>query len=155
MRSATHEVAKQEERVGGTLCQSPHQIRVPLGPKRRGHENLEATPDEVELELRAHAVEELELEAVVADPVLLGEPDSPLEQPLVVRRDRPIAGTRERSLEEAHVRRVDVRLARVGDLGRLEVGALDEPEVRGEREQRLEIAFAAVENRTCATQRRR
>ena len=61
---------------------------------RRGHENLEATPHELELELRTYAVEELELETVAAVPVLIGKPDRVLDQPLVVRRDRRIAGTR-------------------------------------------------------------
>ena len=39
----------------------------------------------------------------------------------------------EHPLQQSRVRRVDVRLARVGDRLRLEVGALDEPEVRRER----------------------
>jgi hypothetical protein len=49
----------------------------------------------------------------------------------------------QRRLQQPDVRGVDVALARVGDLRRLEVGALDEAEVRGEREQRREIVLGA------------
>src|SRR5581483_5922392 len=69
------------------------------------------------------------------------------DQRLVVRRDRGEAAAGERRLEQPRVRGVDVRLGRVRDLGRLEVGALDEAEVRGEREQRGEVVLAPVEVR--------
>ena len=54
---------------------------------------------------------------------------------------KPVA--RERALEQPDVRRVDVALLRVRDLGRLEVRALDETKVRRERQQRREVGLAA------------
>ena len=68
-----------------------------------------------------------------------------LDQRLVVRRDRGEASGRERALDQPRVGRVDVLLLGVRDRLRLEVGALDEAEVRLELEQRLEIGRRAVE----------
>src|SRR5512133_4292848 len=64
-----------------------------------------------------------------------------------MRGDRGEAGGAERRLQQPDIRGVDVALARVGDLGRLEVGALDEAQVRGEREQRREIVLGPEEVR--------
>ena len=94
-----------------------------------------------------HAVEHLELEPVAVDPVAVGEPDRVVDQPLVVRRDRDVGAARERPLEQPPVGGVDVGLLRVGDVGRLEVGALHEAQVRCEREQRLEVVRRPVEVR--------
>ncbi len=57
----------------GPLAEPAHEVRVPLRPVRRRDEHLVAARGEVELELRPHAVEHLELEPVAADAVLLGE----------------------------------------------------------------------------------
>jgi len=71
----------------------------------------------------------------------LGERDRVLDQRLVVGCDRGEAVGAERRLQQPDVRGVDVALARVGDLRRLEVGALDEAQVGREREQRREVAL--------------
>ena len=59
-------------------------------------------------------------------------------------RDRDVRAGVERALEQPPVGGVDVGLLGIGDLGRLEVGALDDAQVRREREQRLEVVRRAV-----------
>src|SRR5581483_7914442 len=82
--SAPDDGAHEEEQVRGALGEPPHQVRVPLGPVRRRDEHAVAAAHEGELELRADAVEHLELEPVAADLLALGEADRVLDQPLVV-----------------------------------------------------------------------
>ena len=73
--------------------------------------------------------------------------DRVVDQRLVVGRDRREATGRERALDQARVGGVDVALLRVRDLLGLEVGALDEAQVRLEGEQLLEVGRRAVEVR--------
>src|SRR5439155_26306762 len=82
--------AKKEDQVRRALAEPAHQVRIPLGPERRRDEHLEPASDEVELQLRAHAVEQLELEALAWEIVFCREPDRVLDQRLVVRRDRSV-----------------------------------------------------------------
>ena len=70
-----------------------------------------------------------------------------IDELLVVGGDRCVAGTAERALDEADVRGVHVRLLRIGDLRRLEVGALDEAQVRLEGKERLKVVLGPVEIR--------
>jgi hypothetical protein len=129
----------------GSLAEATHQIRVPLGPVRRRDEHVVATTNEIELEARPYAVEHLKFEAAAVDVVLLGEADRVLDQRLVVRRDRGVRRAREHALEQPRVARVDVCLPRVRDRLRLEVGAFDEPQVRLERQEALEVGGSPVE----------
>src|SRR5262245_52098086 len=58
----------EEQHVRRPLGEPPHQVRVPVRPERRGDEHPAAPADEVLLQLRADAVEHLQLHPVVADP---------------------------------------------------------------------------------------
>src|SRR5579871_516712 len=86
--SAADEIAQEEEHVRGPLGEPAHEVAVPVRTVRSRDENRVAATDEVELELRADAVEHLELEALLRDLVLARERDRVLDQLLVVRRDR-------------------------------------------------------------------
>src|SRR5439155_26818565 len=98
---APNQVLEEEERIRRPLRQAAHQIPIPIGPERRRDEHSESAADEVELELRTHAVEHLELEPVALHPLALDEPDRMLDQPLVVRRDGSKAAVAQRPLDEA------------------------------------------------------
>ena len=69
-------------------------------------------PHEVELKLRTHAVEHLELVAIGGDAVLRDELERTLDQALVVSSDCHVLTAREHSVEQVRVRIVDVRLPR-------------------------------------------
>src|SRR4029077_6806985 len=52
------------EEGGGALGEPPHQVRVPVGPVRGGDQHAVTLSDELELELRPHAIQHLELHPV-------------------------------------------------------------------------------------------
>ena len=70
-----------------------------------------------------------------------------LDQTLVVRRHRGVSPARERRLQQPDVRGVDVRLARIRDVGGLEVRALDDAQVRTQRKERGQVVLAPVQVR--------
>ena len=73
--------------------------------------------------------------------------DHLLDDRLVLGRDRGVAVTCKRCLDEAEIRCVDVRLDRIRKLRRLEVRALHKPQVGAQREQGRQIGLGAVEVR--------
>src|SRR5206468_12716188 len=83
---AAKRVSDEEAKVGRPLGEAAHEIGEPLGPERRRDEHFEAAAGKVELELRAHAVEHLELEAVARYALRLREGDRVLDEALVVGR---------------------------------------------------------------------
>ena len=117
--------------VGRALGQAPHQVVIPLAAEGRGGEHLVAAPDQLQLQVRADAVEHLELEAVAADPLTLREVDHPVDDALVVGGHRRVPLAPQRQLRQAQVVAVHVLLLRVRHRRRLEVGTLDQPQVTG------------------------
>src|SRR6185503_19037500 len=99
LRLTAYGALEEEAEVGRPLRQAAHEVGKPLGPVRRGDEHLEPAAGEVELQLGPHAVEHLELEAVARDSRLLREADRVLDDPLVVSRDRRVAGPTERAFD--------------------------------------------------------
>src|SRR5829696_2218977 len=140
---AADDVPDQEEQVRGALAEAARQVRVPLGAERGRDEDVVAAARELELELRAHAEEHLDLERVARGCLA----DRALDQPLVVRRDGDERARLNHPRHESRVRGVDVDLARHRHLRRLEVRALYDPQVRVQRQERLEVARRAVQVR--------
>src|SRR5207302_1564408 len=97
---AANEVLEEEERVRRPLGEPPHQIAVPVRSERGRDQHPEPAPDEVELQLRPHAVQHLELKPLPRDPLTLGERDRVLDQLLVVRGNGRETAFTERPLDE-------------------------------------------------------
>src|SRR5258705_10988607 len=76
-RSAAHvqrfadHVARDEGDVRGALSEAAHEIRIPLLAEGYVDTHPIALPDERLLKVAAHAVQHLELESVLLDPLLL------------------------------------------------------------------------------------
>ena len=147
-RSAADEIPQQEEQVRRPLREPAHEVAVPLGPVRRGHQDVEAAPDEVELQAagrtpysiwnwnRSCGIPRSRANAIACSISVSSCVATAVKPPPVseVSSSRTYAASTS-------------RLLRVRDLGRLEVGALDEAQVRRERQQRREVGLAAEEVR--------
>ena len=82
----------------------------------------------------AHAVQHLELEPVAGDSFARRERLDMPDDRLVVRRDGDVRTSSKAALDELDVSAIDIRLVRIRDRRRLEVGALDDAQVRVPRQ---------------------
>ena len=129
--------------IAQTLGEPPHEVAVPLGPERRRDEDAVAAGDEIELQARPDAKEHLELEALMRDAVPLCDPCRALDQALVMGGDADIRAASQHPLDELRVGAIDVRLRRERNRPRFEIRALDDPQVRLELEEGVEIGGGA------------
>src|SRR6188508_2718467 len=84
------DAAQDEQHVGRPLGKASHEVRIPLRAVRHIDPKPIALLDQAALEVAAHAVQHLELEAVRADPALASEPRDTVDHLGVVRRDAGI-----------------------------------------------------------------
>src|SRR6202165_5540646 len=121
------EAADAQQQAGGVSRQPPHQVRIPLGSVGHVDPNAIAFPQEPVLQIAADAVEHLELETVRGNLALTGKVLSRLDQPIVVGGNRGIDAMQQQLLHLGLEFRIDLGLLRERDVGRLVVGALDQP----------------------------
>src|SRR5439155_21589468 len=94
-RSPSHEIAGEEEDVGGAFCETTHEVGVPIRTERGGDQHLEALRRDRALEGRPNAVEHLELEPVARDTGACGEPLDAADDSVVVRGHRDVRASAE------------------------------------------------------------
>ncbi len=133
-RLPAERVLHEEQEVRRPLAEPPHQVRVPLRAVRRGDEHLVAAARRD----RAAAAAERR----TASGTRTGRAAMPCASAKRIVCSISVSScvaiatwpsARQHPLGEPCVHRVDVGLARVREVGRLEVRALDEAEVRRER----------------------
>src|SRR5215469_5480304 len=86
----TEDVSGNEHHIRGTLGQSAHEIRVPLGAKGHIDPDTISVPDKRALQVPPHAVEHLKLESIDRDPLIRRKSLRLADQPFVVCRDAGI-----------------------------------------------------------------
>src|SRR5579885_3303591 len=64
---AAEDVLGDEEYVGGTLCQTPHEVRIPLGSKGHIDSHAPSIAHQTLLQVAANAVQHLEFEGIAGD----------------------------------------------------------------------------------------
>src|SRR5439155_540132 len=122
-----HDVAEQKGDVRRALGEPPHEIGVPVAPKRDVDPHVVALAAQAQLEVAAHAVQHLELEALGRDAGPAGEGFRVRDDPGVMRGDSGIVPALEQPLHAADVVRVHVALVRKRDRRRLLICALAQP----------------------------
>src|SRR5581483_10419978 len=79
------QVSEDKEEVGGSLGQTAHEVRVPLGPERNVNAHLPALSHQALLQITPDAVQHLELECVPRNVLANGERFCLIDNALVMR----------------------------------------------------------------------
>src|SRR5450432_3601861 len=120
------EIPREERDVGGALGQAAHEVGEPFAAIRDVDAQAVAIFDETALKVSAHAVEHLKLKTIFGDVVCSGEANGRGNHGGIVSGYAVIDAAGQQHLHDANVIGVDVPFFRIGDFGRLLVGAFAE-----------------------------
>src|SRR6266700_8230530 len=94
-RFLSKQVLQDENRIGGTLRQSPHQVGIPLRAKGNVDAAVPAVLDQLQLQVATDAVQHLELKRCCRNVCFPREPNRCLDHLLIVRSDPVVCAAQE------------------------------------------------------------
>src|SRR6185437_951803 len=106
----SQQISCYEQRIRRTLCQTSHEVGIPLCPERDIDAHSPALLHELTLQVTSNSVEHLEFEGAGGNLFCLRESDRGFDHLLVVRSDAVIDAALKQNLHQLHVIGIDIAL---------------------------------------------